>query len=65
MELKSNQAALILEADDEGEISVEMAARDTDGLAAAVCRVIADKLSGDEKLQSEIMAALEDGGMGS
>lgn len=60
MELKPNQAALILEANDEGEISVEMAALDMDGLATAVCQVIARKLSSDEKFQAEIMAALED-----
>jgi hypothetical protein len=29
MELKQNQAALILEANDEGEISVNLAAHDT------------------------------------
>jgi hypothetical protein len=60
MELKPNQAALILEANDEGEISVDMAAQDMNGLAAAICQVIAQKLSQDEKFQSEILAALED-----
>jgi hypothetical protein len=60
MELKPNQAALILEANDEGEISVNVAAHDIDGLAAAVCQVIATKLSQDEKFQAELQAALED-----
>mgnify|MGYP000356535914 CR=1 FL=1 len=61
MELKPNQAALILEANDEGEISVDMAAQDMDGLAATICQVIAQKLSQDEKFQFEILAALEEG----
>ena len=60
MELKPNQAALILEANDEGEISVDVAAHDIDGLAAAVCQVIATKLAQDEKFQAELQAALED-----
>jgi len=60
MDLQPNQAALILEASDEGEISVSVAAYDTDGLAAALCRVIAEKLSEDETFQAEILAALEE-----
>ena len=60
MDLQPNQAALILEASDEGEFSVSVAAHDADGLAAALCRVIAEKLSEDETLQTEILAALEE-----
>jgi hypothetical protein len=60
MDLQPKQAALILEASDEGEISVSVAASDRDGLAAALCQVIAEKLSGDETLQAEIIAALEE-----
>ena len=60
MELKPNQAAIILEANDEGEISVDVAAHDIDGLAAAVCQVIVLKLSQDETFQAELQAALED-----
>jgi hypothetical protein len=37
-----------------------MAAQDMDGLAAAVCQIIAKKLSQDEKFLVEILAALED-----
>ena len=59
MDLKYNQAALILEANDEGEISVNVAAHDTDNLAAAICQVIAQKLTLDEKFQEEILAELE------
>ena len=60
MDLQPNQAALILEASDEGEISVSVAAHDTDGLAAALCQVIVEKLSEDETFQAEILAALEE-----
>ena len=60
MDLQPNQAALILETSDEGEISVSVAARDADGLAAALCRVIAEKLSDDKTFQAEVLAALEE-----
>ncbi len=59
MKLESNQAALILEANDEGEISVNLAAHDVDGLAAVICQIIAQKLTQDEKFLAEIMTALE------
>ena len=59
MELENNQAALILEASDEGEISVKLAAHDYENLAAGICQIIAQKLTEDKKFQSEIMAALE------
>ena len=58
MEPQPSQAALILEASDEGEISVSVATNDSDGLAAALCRIIAEKLS-EEALQTEILAVLE------
>jgi len=61
MDLLPNQAALILEASEEGEISLSVAAIDADGLAAALCQVIAKKLSEDEIFQAEILAALEEG----
>jgi hypothetical protein len=60
MELGPNQAAIILEASEEGEISVDVAAHDIDGLAASLCQVIAKKLSQDETFQAGILAALED-----
>ena len=60
MELQPNQAAIILEASDEGEISVDVAAHDVEGLAASLCQVIAKKLTLDEAFQAEILTALED-----
>ena len=59
MELKPNQAALILNASDEGEISVNVATLIEDSLAAEVCRIIAQKLDSDEKFQAGILAVLE------
>ena len=55
--LKPNQAALILESSDDGEINVDIAIPNDgakDGvLAAALCRVMAKKLVGDEPRQRE------------
>ena len=53
-----NQTALILEANDEGEISVNLATHDNDNLAAEICQVIAQKLTTDEAFQAEIMNEL-------
>lgn len=55
MELKKNQAALILEISDEGEISVDVAASDMEDLPGALCHAIARKLLADEKFQGELM----------
>ena len=60
MELESNQAALILEANDEGEISVNLAAHDVDSLAAVICQIIAQKMTEDKKFQAELMTAIDD-----
>jgi hypothetical protein len=43
MELKDNQSALILEIGEDGEITVNVASGDHDGLTAAICGVIAKK----------------------
>lgn len=60
MELSENQAALILEAGEDGEISVDVAASNIDGLAGAICQAIATKLMGDEEFQEEIMGMLSE-----
>ncbi len=59
MELNSNQAALILEASEDGEISVNVAAPEMDGLPGALCQAIAYKLMGDEQFQADLMEMLE------
>lgn len=60
MDLQYNQSALILEADENGEISVNVASGDQDGLTAQICKAIATRLMSDEKFQTEIMDMLED-----
>ncbi len=64
MELEENQSALILEIDEHGEISVEVASRDHEGFTALLCQAIAEKLLGDEKFQEELMDILEAPGAG-
>jgi|MudIll2142460700_1097286.scaffolds.fasta_scaffold795548_1 hypothetical protein len=60
MEIKNNQAALILEADEKGEISVSVTSPDMNGLAGLICQAIATKLMQDEKFQTEILAMMEE-----
>jgi len=55
MELSPNQSALILETDEDGEIIVNVASSDPDGLTGSICQAIATKLMGDEQFQEEIM----------
>jgi len=54
MELKQNQSALILEVSDDGEISINVASGDHNGLTASICSVLAEKLA-DEDFQQEIL----------
>ena len=60
MELKENQAALILEASADGEITVDVQALDLQGFASALCHALAVKLMNDEQLQGELMDMLEE-----
>ncbi len=60
MELKQNQSALILEEDENGEISVNVATGDQNCLTAQICEAIALKLMSDEQFQTEVMDMLED-----
>lgn len=55
LELDRNQSAMVLTIDDEGEVSVDVATQEEDGLTAHVCRAIASKLIKDAEFQSEIM----------
>ena len=61
--LQHNQASLILESSEYGDINVEIAIPN-DGagekvLASILCKSIAKKLISDEQFQSEIMAELQ------
>ena len=59
MELKENQAALILEASADGEITVDVQALDLQSFASALCHALAMKLMNDEQLQGELMDMVE------
>ena len=61
MELKENQAALILQASAEGEITVDVQALNLQGFASALCHALAMKLMNDEQLQGELMDIVEAG----
>ncbi len=60
MELQNNQAAIILEASDDGEISVNIEGVDESGLAYALCRALAQRILSDETFQTELMEAIND-----
>lgn len=64
MELNNNQAALILSASDDGEITVDIESPDMNGLSSAICHALAKKLMSDEQFQGELMEMLgaESGG---
>lgn len=61
MELKDNQSALILESDENGEITVEVASPDQDGLSGSLCIAIAKKLMQDADFQAELMRMVDEG----
>ena len=61
MELKENQAALILEASSDGEVTVDVQAQNLQGFASALCHALAIKLMNDEQLQGELMDMVEAG----
>jgi hypothetical protein len=60
MELKDNQSALILEIDENKEITVNVASGDHDGLTASICGVLAKKMLTDKNFQEEIMAMVNE-----
>lgn len=59
MDLLDNQAALILDIDEVGEISVNVASIDQQGLTARICHAIAIKLTSDVSFQTHIMDMIE------
>ncbi len=64
IKLKENQAALILDIDSKGEVTVDAAFPDIPDeageLAMALCRVIGQKLTEDEQFQAEILSELQE-----
>ena len=59
MELKNNQSALILESDENGEITVEVASPDQNGLSGSICIAIAKKLMQDTDFVADLMSMVD------
>ena len=60
MELNDNQSALILTESDDGDISVDVASADMEGLTGLLCQAIAQKIMQDEKFQEELMDMIDE-----
>ena len=60
MDLKDNQSALVLEVGKDGEITVEVASADMNGVTGALCKAMAIKLMQDVDFQEEIMNMVEE-----
>ena len=60
MELDNNQAALILSASENGDITMDVESSDINGFASALCHALAKKLMRDDQLQAELMEMLEE-----
>ena len=54
------KAALILEADEEGEITVNVSSPDPNGISGALCHALAIKLTEDSELQAELIKMIEE-----
>ena len=59
MELKENQSALILESDENGDITVEVASSDMNGVTGTLCKAMANKLMEDVDFQEELMEMIK------
>ena len=59
MELKPNQSALILTTEEDGDITVDVASADIDGLTGLICQAIAQKLMQDGQFQEDLMEMLD------
>ena len=60
MELSENQSALILTQSEDGDISVDVASEDMEGLTGLLCQAIAQKIMQDEKFQEELMDMIDE-----
>ena len=60
MELNGNQSALILSESDDGDIAVDVATSDIDGLTGSLCKAIAKKLMNDEQFLDDLMDMLDE-----
>jgi hypothetical protein len=60
MELNPNQSALILESDENGEITVEVASPDQNGLSGSICITITKNLMQDADFVAELMSMVDE-----
>jgi len=60
MELDKNQSALILHESEEGDITVDVASSDIDGLTGSICQAIAKKLMSDEQFLEDLMDMIDE-----
>ncbi len=59
LELDTNQSAMVLSIDENGEITVDVATEDEYSVTAHVCTAIASKLLQDTAFQTEIMNSID------
>ncbi len=60
MQLAANQAALVLHASEDGEISVDVVEGEENSLAASLCHAIATKFLTDEEFQADLQNMLDE-----
>ena len=60
MELNVNQSALILTESEDGDITVDVASANLDGMTGSICQAIAKKLMDDEQFLEDLMDMLDD-----
>ena len=60
MELNENQSALVLTESDDGDISVDVASADMEGMTGLLCQAIAQKIMQDEKFQEELLNMIDE-----
>ncbi len=58
-DLQNNQAALILELSESGEVSINITSPNLNGVASVICQTLANKLMQDESFRDEIMKSVE------
>ena len=60
MELNENQSALILTESEDGDITVDVASSDIDGLTGSICQAIAKKLMKDEQFLDDLFDMIDE-----
>ena len=60
MNLEDNQSALLLEIDEDGEVTVNVASAEIDGITGKICMAIATLLMEDADFQNTVMKKVEE-----